>query len=45
MKRFNAPEIEVIRFNVQDILTTSDAREDEFPIMPVSGDEFPLSDT
>lgn len=33
MKKFMEPEIEVIRFKVADILTTSD---DSFPILPLS---------
>lgn len=41
MKKFEIPEIETIRFEAADIVATS--REDEFPITPISGDEFPLT--
>ena len=44
MKSFSIPEIEIMHFCVEDILTSSDPREDEFPIMPVGGDEFPISE-
>lgn len=42
MKTFDIPEIKVIRFTVEDIITSS-GRDDEFPITPVGMDEFPLS--
>ena len=44
MKSFSIPEMEIMRFRVDDIITTSDLRDDEFPIMPVGGDEFPISE-
>ena len=34
MKKFETPEIDVIRFNVEDILTTSNP--DELPIVPLN---------
>ena len=43
MKQFNIPEVEIIRFAITDIITTSNPREDEFPVMPVNGEEFPIS--
>ena len=43
MRYFENPEIEIIRFNVEDIIATS-GREDEFPITPVGLNEFPISD-
>lgn len=42
MKHFESPEMEILRFSVEDIITTS-SREDEFPIQPVGEDEFPLA--
>ena len=44
MRYFENPEIEIIRFNVEDIIATSEGREDEFPITPVGLNEFPISD-
>ena len=35
MKKFVIPEVEVLRFHVEDILTTSYG--DETPILPISG--------
>lgn len=32
MKNFEVPEIEIIRFAVEDIITTSGSREDELPL-------------
>ena len=35
MKQFEIPEIEILRFAIQDVITSSDGpefREDEFPI-------------
>ena len=43
MKHFETPEMEIIRFNVEDIIATSEGREDEFPITPVGLNEFPIS--
>lgn len=31
MKKFEIPEIEVVKFEVQDVITTS-GRENEFPV-------------
>lgn len=35
MKRFEIPEIEIVKFSVEDIITTSNepGREDEFPLV------------
>ena len=34
MKNFEIPEIEIVEFNVEDVITTS-IKEDEFPEVPV----------
>lgn len=33
MKLFEIPEIEVIEFSVEDVITTSSGGEDEFPLV------------
>ena len=43
MKKFISPEIDILKFTPTDIIATSDLRPDEFPIMPVGGDEFPVT--
>lgn len=32
MKKFETPEIEISKFDVEDVITTSEDREDELPI-------------
>lgn len=45
MKTFDSPKIEIVRFTVEDIVTSSvPGREDEFPISPVGANELPISD-
>lgn len=41
MKRFLTPEMKIVKFSVEDIVTTS-GRADEFEILPV-GEEFDVS--
>ena len=33
MKNFEMPEIEIVKFNIEDVITTSSGREDEFPLV------------
>ena len=37
MKKYEAPELKIVRFSAQDILTFSN--ETNLPLMPVGGDE------
>jgi len=41
VKQFEVPEIEIIRFETEDILSTSSGREDEMAIigLPTIGDQ------
>ena len=41
MRIFEGPEMEIVRFVTEDIITTS-GREDELPLNCVSGDAFPI---
>lgn len=42
MKQFKTPELRIIRFEVEDVITSSELRDDEFGIVSVGKDEMPL---